>query len=162
MEFSAAQIANLLGGTVEGNDNTAVSNLSKIEDGKPGTLSFLANPKYTNYIYETDASIVIVNNSLILDKPVKTSCTLIRVEDSYASFAKLLEMYNQVKGEKTGIEQPSFISTSATIGENAYVGAFAYVGNNVKIGNNVKLYPHVYIGDGCTIGDNTTLFLIPL
>ncbi len=158
MEFSAAQIAALLGGIVEGDENTAVSNLSKIEEGKPGTLSFLANPKYNNYIYDTDASIVIVNNSLKLDKPVKASCTLIRVEDSYASFAKLLEMYNQVKGEKTGIEQPSFVGQNSSYGTNCYIGAFAYVGNNVKIGNNVKLYPHVYIGDGCTIGDNTTLF----
>ncbi len=158
MEFSAAQIAQLLGGIVEGNENTAVSNLSKIEEGRAGTLSFLANPKYTNYIYETDASIVIVNKTLSLDKPIKSTCTLIRVEDSYASFAKLLEMYNQVKGEKTGIEQPCFISNNATYGDNCYIGAFAYLGNNVKVGNNVKIYPHVYIGDGCTIGDNTTLF----
>lgn len=158
MEFSAAQIAALLGGIVEGNENTAVSNLSKIEEGKPGTLSFLANPKYTNYIYDTDASIVIVNKSLVLDKPIKSTCTLIRVEDSYASFAKLLEMYDQVKGQKTGIEQPSFVGTNSKYGTDCYLGAFAYVGNNVKIGNNVKLYPHVYIADGCTIGDNTTLF----
>lgn len=158
MEFSAAQIAALLGGTVEGNDAATVSNLSKIEEGKPGTLSFLANPKYTNFIYDTDASIVIVNKSLKLDRPVKGSCTLIRVEDSYASFAKLLEMYEQVKGEKTGIEQPSFISESASYGTGCYIGAFAYIGQNVKIGNNVKLYPQVYIGDNCTIGDNSTLF----
>lgn len=158
MEFSAAQIAALLGGIVEGNEHTAVSNLSKIEEGKPGTLSFLANPKYTNYIYDTDASIVIVNKSLVLDKPIKASCTLIRVEDSYASFAKLLEMYDQVKGQKTGIEQPSFVGTNSKYGTDCYIGAFAYVGNGVKIGNNVKLYPHVYIADGCTIGDNTTLF----
>lgn len=158
MEFSAAQIAALLGGIVEGDENTAVSNLSKIEEGKPGTLSFLANPKYNNYIYDTDASIVIVNKTLKLDKPVKPTCTLIRVEDSYASFAKLLEMYNQVKGEKTGIEQPSFVGQNSNYGTDCYIGAFAYVGNNVKIGNNVKLYPHVYIGDGCSIADNTTLF----
>lgn len=158
MEFSAVQIAQLLDGIVEGNEQAMVSNLSKIEEGIAGTLSFLANPKYTNFIYETDASIVIVNKSLVLEKPIKIGCTLIRVEDSYASFAKLLEMYNQVKGEKTGIEQPSFISENATLGENCYVGAFAYVGNNVKIGNNVKLYPHTYIGDNCTIGNDTTLF----
>lgn len=158
MEFSAAQIAALLGGIVEGDENITVSNLSKIEEGKPGTLSFLANPKYNNYIYDTDASIVIVNKTLVLDKPIKTSCTLIRVDDSYASFAKLLEMYNQVKGYKVGVEQPSFVGTNSTYGTDCYIGAFAYVGNNVKIGNNVKLYPHVYIADGCTIGDNTTLF----
>jgi len=158
MEFSAVQIAQLLDGIVEGNEQAMVSNLSKIEEGIAGTLSFLANPKYTNFIYETDASIVIVNKSLVLEKPIKNGCTLIRVDDSYASFAKLLEMYNQVKGEKTGIEQPSFFSETSTLGENCYVGAFAYVGNNVKIGNNVKLYPHTYIGDNCTIGNDTTLF----
>ncbi len=158
MEFSAGQIAALLGGVVDGDENTMVSNLSKIEDGKTGTLSFLANPKYTNYIYDTNASIVIVNKTLVLDKPIKLGCTLIRVEDSYASFAQLLEMYNQVKGEKTGIEQPSFISNNSTLGTNCYVGAFAYIGANVKIGENVKIYPHVYIGDNCTIGSNTTLF----
>jgi len=158
MEFSAAQIAALLGGIVEGNENTSVSNLSKIEDGKLGTLSFLANPKYTNYIYDTDASIVIVNKTLVLDKPIKPTCTLIRVEDSYASFAKLLEMYNEFRGQKSGIEQPSFISSSASLGENCYVGAFAYISDNVKIGNNVKIYPHVFIGDNCKIDDNTTLF----
>jgi UDP-3-O-[3-hydroxymyristoyl] glucosamine N-acyltransferase len=158
MEFSAAQIAALLGGIVEGNENTSVSNLSKIEEGKLGTLSFLANPKYTNYIYDTDASIVIVNKTLVLDKPVKPTCTLIRVEDSYASFAKLLEMYNEFRGQKIGIEQPSFISTKAALGDNCYVGAFAYISDNVKIGNNVKIYPHVFIGDNCKIDDNTTLF----
>jgi len=158
MEFSAAQIAALLGGTVEGDETTTVSNLSKIEEGLPGTLSFLANPKYTNFIYDTNASIVIVNKTLSLEKPVKSGCTLIRVEDSYASFAKLLEMYEQVKGAKTGIEQPSFISENAKYGTDCYIGAFAYIGLNVKIGNHVKIYPHVYIGDNCTIGDNTTLF----
>lgn len=158
MEFSAVQIALLLDGIVEGDEQMMVSNLSKIEEGITGTLSFLANPKYTNYIYETDASIVIVNKSLILERPLKPGCTLIRVDDSYASFAKLLEMYNQVKGEKTGIEQPSFISESAVLGDNCYVAAFAYIGTNVKIGNNVKLYPHTYVGDNCTIGNNTTLF----
>lgn len=158
MEFSAQQIAALLGGTVEGNENVTVSNLSKIEEGKTGTLSFLANPLYTPHIYETDASIVIVNNTLVLDKPVKKTCTLVRVEDAYASFAKLLEMYNQMKFNKSGIEQPSFISKSATIGKDCYVGAFAYLGENVKIGNNVKIYPHVYIGDNSTVGDNCTFF----
>ncbi len=158
MEFSAGQIAALLGGTVEGDENVMVSNLSKIEEGVVGTLSFLANPKYTNYIYDTNASIVIVNNSLELEKPIKSNCTLIRVEDSYASFATLLEMYNQFKGNKSGIEQPSFISDKSVYGTDCYIGAFAYVGQNVKIGNNVKIYPHVYIGDNCTIGDNSTLF----
>lgn len=158
MEFSASQIAALLNGIVEGNEDALVSNLSKIEEGSVGTLSFLANPKYTNYIYETNASIVIVNKSLVLEKPVKSTCTLIRVEDSYSSFAKLLEMYNEVKGTKTGIEQPSFIDSSSQYGAGCYIGAFAYIGKNVSIGVNTKIYPHVYIGDNCKIGDNTTLF----
>jgi UDP-3-O-[3-hydroxymyristoyl] glucosamine N-acyltransferase len=158
MKFSAQQIAGLLGGTVEGNPEATVSNLSKIEEGKPGTLSFLANPVYTPHIYETDASIVIVNKSLVLDKPVKPTCTLIRVEDAYGSFATLLEMYNQVKSNKKGIEQPSFIAQSAKVGADCYVGAFAYIGENVTIGSNVKIYPHVFIGDHSKIGDGTTLY----
>ena len=158
MEFSAQQIAGLLGGTIEGNENAKVSNLSKIEEGKPGTLSFLANPLYTPHIYETDASIVIVNKTLHLDRPVKSTCTLIRVDDAYGCFAKLLEMYNQFKLNKNGIEQPSFISKTATLGKDCYVGAFAYIGENVKIGNNVKIYPQCYIGDNTTIGDDCVFF----
>ncbi len=158
MEFSAQQIAGLLGGTIEGNADASVNNLSKIEEGKPNTLSFLANPIYTQHIYTTDASIVIVNKDLVLDKPVKPTCTLIRVDNAYECFAKLLEMYNQIKNNKTGIEQPSFISPSAKHGENCYIGAFAYLGENVKIGNNVKIYPHTYIGDNTTIGDNTNIY----
>ncbi len=158
MEFSAQQIAQLLSGIVEGDANITVNNLSKIEEGKEKTLSFLANPIYTNFIYTTDASIVIVNKTLHLEKPVKSTCTLIRVDNAYESFAKLLEMYNQVKGTKIGIEQPSFIPENTKMGTDCYVGAFVYVGQNVKIGNNVKLYPQVYIGDNCEIGDNTILF----
>jgi UDP-3-O-[3-hydroxymyristoyl] glucosamine N-acyltransferase len=158
MEFSAAQIAGLLGGTVEGNANVTVNNLSKIEEGKPHTLSFLANAQYTPYIYDTDASIVIVNKTLVLEKPVKNSCTLVRVDDAYGAFAKLLNMYNQMKGEKSGIEQPSFIHPTAKLGENCYIGAFAYVGENAVIGNNVKIYPQAYVGDNVKIGDHTTLF----
>lgn len=158
MEFSALQIAGLLGGEVVGDENVKVNNLSKIEEGKPKTLSFLANPQYTPYIYTTDASIVIVNKSLVLDKPVKSTCTLIKVENAYESFAKLLELYNQFTTNKTGIEQPSHISKSATLGKDCYVGAFAYIGENVQIGNNVKIYPQCYIGDNVFIGDNTTLY----
>ncbi|MCD6068869.1 MAG: UDP-3-O-(3-hydroxymyristoyl)glucosamine N-acyltransferase [Bacteroidetes bacterium] len=158
MEFSAEQIAGLLGGTVEGNANVTVTNLSKIEEGKPHTLSFLANAQYTPYIYETDASIVVVNKTLVLDKPIKASCTLIRVDDAYGAFAKLLELYSQLKGDKTGIEQPSFIHPSAKVGKNCYVGAFAYIGENAVIGDNVKIYPQAYVGDNATVGDNTTLF----
>ena len=158
MEFSANQIAQIIDGIVEGDENILVSNLSKIEEGTIGTLSFLANPAYTNYIYSTNASIVIVNKSFVLENPVKSSCTLIRVENAYESFAKLLELYNQINTEKEGVEQPSFVSSNAMIGENCYVGAFAYIGQNVSIGNHVKIYPHVYIGDNCKIGNNTTLF----
>jgi UDP-3-O-[3-hydroxymyristoyl] glucosamine N-acyltransferase len=158
MEFSAQQIAAILNGEIQGDENITVNSLSKIEEGIPKTLSFLANPAYTNYIYTTDASIVIVNKTLILNKPVKSTCTLIRVDNAYESFAKLLELYSQIKGNKTGVEQPSFISTNATIGTDCYVGAFAYIGQNCRIGNNVKIYPHVYIGDNCEVGDNTTLF----
>jgi UDP-3-O-[3-hydroxymyristoyl] glucosamine N-acyltransferase len=158
MEFTAKQIAELLEGTVEGNENTLVSGLSKIEEGKTGTLSFLANKLYTPLVYTTDASVIILNKSLTLDKPVKSTCTLIWVEDAYGSFAKLLEMYYQSKQNKTGIEQPSFISATAKYGTNCYIGAFAYIGENVRIGNNVKIYPHCFIGDNVTIGDNTTFF----
>lgn len=158
MEFSAQQIAGLLNGSIEGDENAVVSNLSKIEEGKPKTLSFLANPQYTPYIYETDATIVIINKSLKLERPVKKSCTLIRVDNAYESFAKLLELYNQFKNNKTGIEQPSFIGNNSTYGESCYIGAFAYLGTNVKIGNNVKIYPHCYVGDNVSIGDNTILF----
>ncbi len=158
MEFSAQQIAQLLNGTVEGNESVLVNNVSKIEEGATGTLTFLANPVYTNFIYTTDASIVLVNRTLQLDKPVKSTCTLIKVDNAYEAFAKLLEIYVQVKGSKSGIEQPSFISTDAQLGNDCYVGAFAYIGQNVKIGNAVKIYPHTYIGDNSVIGDNTVLF----
>jgi UDP-3-O-[3-hydroxymyristoyl] glucosamine N-acyltransferase len=158
MEFSAQQIAQLLNGTVEGDEDAVVRNVSKIEEGVPETLSFLANPAYTNHIYTTDASIVIVNRSLVLDKPVKPTCTLIRVDNAYESFAKLLQMYAQVKGNKVGIEQPNFIAPNATIGSDCYIGAFAYIGQNAKIGDNVKIYPHVYIGENCEIGKDTILY----
>ncbi len=158
MEFSAQQIAQLLNGTVEGNAHVTVNNVTKIEEGMPKTLSFLANPIYTNFIYTTDASIVLVNNSLVLDKPVKSTCTLIRVENAYEAFAKLLQLYADMKVQKTGVEQPSYVSSSASMGENCYVGAFAYIGDNVTMGKNVKIYPHVYVGDGSVIGDNTVLF----
>ena len=158
MEFSAKQIAHLLNGTIEGDDKAVVTNFSKIEEGATKTLSFLANPIYTNFIYTTDASVVIVNHSLVLDKPIKATCTLIRVENAYESFAKLLALYTQTKNHKIGIEQPSFISENAIVGKDCYIGAFAYIGQNVRIGSNVKIYPHTYIGDNCAIGDDTTLF----
>jgi UDP-3-O-[3-hydroxymyristoyl] glucosamine N-acyltransferase len=158
MEFTAKQVAELLNGKIEGKEDVKVSNLSKIEEGRTGTISFLSNPAYTNYIYDTDASVVILNQTVELSRPVKSTCTLIRVEDAYGSFAKLLEIYHQFKQNKKGIEQPSYISPSAALGVDCYVGAFAYIGENVRIGKNVKIYPQCYIGDNSTIGDNSVLF----
>ncbi|HSH66242.1 MAG TPA: UDP-3-O-(3-hydroxymyristoyl)glucosamine N-acyltransferase [Bacteroidia bacterium] len=156
MEFSAVQIAGLLNGNIEGKEDVKVSKLSKIEEGVPGSISFLANPKYTPYVYSTKASLVIVNKDLVLHAPV--SATLIRVDNAETAFAKLLEMYNQVKLNKTGISKQAFISASAQVGTNVYAGEFSFVGENVRIGNNVKIYPQVYIGDNSTVDDNTTLF----
>lgn len=156
MEFSAQQLADLLQGTIEGDATVMVSSLSKIEEGKPASVSFLANPLYTQYIYNTKASLVIVNKDLELSAPV--SCTLLRVPSAERAFAQLLEMYNQIKLNKTGIAPQAYISPSATVGENIYAGAFAVVSDGAKIGNNVKIYPQVFIGDNVVIGDNTTLF----
>ncbi len=158
MQFTAKQIATMLNGTVDGDETVAVSGVAKIEEGVPGSLAFLANPAYTNYIYSTDASIVLVNEGFKPEKPLKPTCTLIRVANAYEAFAKLLQAYQQIKGQKSGIEQPSYVSSDAQIGDNCYIGAFAYVGAGAKIGNNVKIYPHVYVGDNASIGDNTTLF----
>ncbi len=158
MEFSAAQIAALLNGTVEGDPAQAVRNLSKIEEGEPGTLTFLANPKYTPYLYTTGASIAIVASDFTPEKALPPTLTLIRVEDPYACFAKLLAHYNQIKGDKKGIEQPSFIDPSAQLGEHVYVGAFAYIGKNVEIGEGSKIYPQAYIGDNVKIGAHSTIY----
>ncbi len=156
MEFSAKQIAGILGGQIEGDENAKITKLSKIEEGVPGSISFLANPLYTQYIYTTQASLVIVNKDLVLTAPVST--TLIRVENAGNAFAKLLEMYNQVKLNKVGISKQAFISDSAKVGENIYAGEFAVISDGAKIGNNVKIYPQVYVGEHVSIGDNTTLF----
>ena len=156
MKFTAVQIAGILEGEVEGNPEVEVSKLSKIEEGIPESLSFLSNPKYTQYIYTTKASVVIVDKNFKAENKIST--TLIRVDDAYKSFSKLLEYYNQVKMNKTGIEQPVFISESANYGKNIYIGAFAYISDNVKIGDNVKIYPNVYIGDNVIIANNVTLF----
>ena len=156
MEFKAQNIADFLGGTIQGNPNVTVSGVAKIEEGIPGTLAFLSNPKYNKYLYETDASIVIVNNDFELEGAVKA--TLIRVPDAYKAFASLLELYAQAKGNKVGIENPSFIDPTATLGKDIYLGAFAYIGKNVKIGNHVKIYPQVYIGNNTVIGDDSILF----
>jgi UDP-3-O-[3-hydroxymyristoyl] glucosamine N-acyltransferase len=156
MKFTAEQIAGLLHGEVVGNPSETIHGVSKIEEGKTGTLAFLANPKYTHYIYTTQASVVLVNNSFVPDAHI--AATLIKVPDAYRAIAQLLEMYEQMQPQKTGIEQPSFIHPTSSLGEFPYVGAFAYVGENCRIGNNVKIYPQVYIGDNVTIGDNTILY----
>lgn len=156
MEFTAHQIAGILEGTIEGNGEVTVSKLAKIEEGTEGSLTFLANPKYKSFIYATNASVTIVNKDFVVENPITT--TLIRVEDAYKAFSTLLEYYNQVKMNKTGIESPVFLSESSRYGENIYIGAFAYLGENVMIGNNVKIYPNVYIGDNVTLGDHVTIF----
>jgi UDP-3-O-[3-hydroxymyristoyl] glucosamine N-acyltransferase len=156
MKFTARQVADLLNGQLEGDENVTVSRLAKIEEGVPGAISFLANPLYNQYLYTSQASLIIVSNDLALTGPV--SATLLRVESPEAAFAKLLEMYNQVKLNKTGISKLAFISESAKLGENIYAGEFAFIGENAQIGNNVKIYPQVYVGDNVVIGDNTTIF----
>ncbi|MCX6239811.1 MAG: UDP-3-O-(3-hydroxymyristoyl)glucosamine N-acyltransferase [Bacteroidia bacterium] len=156
MEFSANDIAALLNGEVEGDGKVKVSNISKIDQSLPGTLTFLSNPTYTKYIYTTTASIVIVNKDFKAENSL--SCTLIRVEDAYVALATLLDFYVKTQPVKVGVEQLSFVSNSATLGEQIYIGAFAYIGDKVLTGKNVKIYPQVYIGDNVKIGDNTILY----
>ena len=156
MEFTAKQIADFLQGEVDGNPDVTVNNFAKIEEGKPKTLTFLSNPKYTHYIYDTNADIILVNKDFKPEK--KISATLIRVEDSYLALAQLLNLIEQSKPKKVGIEPMSFVSESAKIGENVYIGGFAYISDHVTIGNNSKIYPHVFIGDNVTIKDNVTLY----
>lgn len=157
MEFSALQIAEILEGTIEGKKNATVNNLGKIEYANEKDLCFLANLKYENYIYTTKAAIIIVSNDFIPKKKIKS--TLIRVNDPYSSFSKILAFYQSyIKSLKMGIEEPSFIGENSTFGDNIYRGAFSYIGKNCIIGSNVKIYPHVAIGDNVTIGDNTTLY----
>jgi UDP-3-O-[3-hydroxymyristoyl] glucosamine N-acyltransferase len=156
MKFTAGQIAGILDGDVFGNPDAEVYKLAKIEEGTEGSLTFLANTKYSNYLYSTNATIVIVNKSYELENEVKA--TLIKVDDAYSSFSKLLEYYNQIKLMKSGIEQPSVISEGVTYGDDLYLGSFCYIGKNVRIGNNVKIYPNSFIGDNVTIGDNCVFF----
>ena len=156
MKFTAAQIAGILEGEVIGNPDAVVFKLAKIEEGTEGSLTFLANPKYVNFIYTTQATITIVNNDFVPENELAT--TLIKVDDAYQSFSKLLEYYNQVKLMKSGIEQPSVISENVTYGEQLYLGSFSYIGKNVTIGNNVKIYPNCFIGDNVSIGDNCIFF----
>ncbi|MDH6304403.1 UDP-3-O-[3-hydroxymyristoyl] glucosamine N-acyltransferase [Parabacteroides sp. PF5-5] len=156
MEFTAQQIATFLNGSVEGDQNTKVNNFSKIEEGKPGSLSFLANPKYEHHIYNTEASIVLVNNDFTPTAPIKS--TLVRVANAYAALAILLDIVEQSKKKKTGIDPTAFIDATATIGNDCYIGNFAYIGEQTKIGNNCKIYPHAYVGDHVSLGDNAIVY----
>lgn len=157
MELTASQLAAIVNGTVEGDENVKVSTFARIEEGHSGALSFLANPKYTHHIYSTDSSVVLVKKDFTPEQPVKA--TLIRVDDPYATVAHLLEMVTQMsKVEKAGIETPSFISEGVDVPEDAYVGAFAYIGKGVKLAPGVKIYPQVYIGDGCEVGEGSVLY----
>ena len=155
MEFTARQIADFIGGRVEGNEQAAVHTFAKIEEGQEGAITFLSNPKYTQYIYDTKATIVLVNEDLELEHPV--SCTLIRVKDAYGCVAKLMQMYAQSLPKKTGVDPLAFVSKSAKIGENVYIAPFAYIGDNVTIGDGTRIFPHVTIYEGCQIGKNVTI-----
>lgn len=157
MEFSANQIAGLVNGTIEGDGNVMVNTFAKIEEGHKGAISFLANPKYTHHIYETNSSIVLVKRDFVATQEIKA--TLIRVDDPYATLAMLLNMVNEyINPLPIGIEQPSYISDGVELPEGCYIGAFAYIGKNVKLGKNVKIYPQAYIGNNVTIGDNTIIY----
>jgi UDP-3-O-[3-hydroxymyristoyl] glucosamine N-acyltransferase len=156
MTFTAQQIAMMTGGKIDGDEKVAVGSFGKIEEAKAGELAFLANPKYEDFLYTTGASIVIINESLELKKPV--SATLIRVADAYTAFAGLLAKYQEIQTQQlTGRQDPVYVDASATVGENVFFGAFVYVGKNARIGNNVKLFPQVFVGDNVTISDNTVL-----
>jgi UDP-3-O-[3-hydroxymyristoyl] glucosamine N-acyltransferase len=156
MQFTANDLGLLLNGTVEGDPSVVVSKLAKIEEAAAGSVSFLANPKYEQYLYTTGASVVIVNYDQALTQPV--CATLIRVPNAYSAITLLLERYNKLKLDKKGIEQPSFIHPSAVIGKDVYIGAFAYIGPNVKVGNNCKIYPNTFLADDVILGDSVTLF----
>jgi UDP-3-O-[3-hydroxymyristoyl] glucosamine N-acyltransferase len=156
MNFKAKEIAQMLGGIIEGDETVSVNTISKIEEGKPGSISFLANPKYTQFIYSTKASIVIVDKDFQPESPVST--TLIRVESAYVAFASLLDFYNNAKKEKKGISSLAFVSETATVGKDVYIGEFAYVGEHVQIGDNAKIYPQAFVDLNSKIGKSTTIF----
>ncbi len=157
MDFKVTDIANFLNGEVVGDENVKISNVSKIEEGKPGTLAFLSNLKYEHYIYTSEASVILVNKTFVPKDKIKA--TLIKVDDAYQAFASLLEFYTKAQAAvKTGIEQPSFIDETSTMGDEVYFGAFSYIGKNSKIGNNTKIYPQVYIGDNVSLGDDCIIY----
>lgn len=156
MEFSAKQIAEFIHGKIEGDENATVNTFAKIEEGKKGAISFLSNPKYTHYLYDTESSVVLVDEALELTR--QTKATLIRVSNAYESVAKLLQLYESMKPKKQGIDSMAFISSTAKIGEGCYVGAFAYIGDNVEIGDNCQIYPHATIYDNTKIGNNCIIY----
>ena len=156
MEFKAQQIAELIQGRVEGDPNATINTFAKIEEGKPGAISFLSNAKYTNYIYDTESSVVLVDEALVLDKPVKA--TLIRVKSAYEAVAKLLQMYDSMKAKKGGIDSLAFIDPTAKIGKDCYVAPFVAIGPNVTIGDGCVLHPHVTIGSNVSVGSNTEIY----
>ena len=155
MEFTAKQIADFIGGRVEGDEQAKVNTFAKIEEGKEGAITFLSNPKYTHFIYETKASVVLINDDVVLEHPVTP--TLIRVPNAYECVAKLMQMYAASLPKKKGVDPLAFISKTAEIGEDVYIGPFTYVGDGVKIGKGSMIYPHVTIYDGCQIGENVTI-----
>ena len=155
MEFTAKQIADMINGRVEGTPDAIINTFAKIEEGREGAISFLSNPKYTPYIYETLSSVVLINEDVELTQPV--NCTLIRVKNAYESVAKLLQLYASMMPQKTGVDPLAFVSKTAKIGENVYIAPFAYVGDNVTIGDGSRIFPHVTIYDGCKIGKNVTI-----
>jgi UDP-3-O-[3-hydroxymyristoyl] glucosamine N-acyltransferase len=153
MQFTAAQISILINGKIEGNADASVSSFGKIEEAQDGQLTFLANPKYEDYLYTTQASIAIINEGYELKQAVKP--TLIRVADAYSAFAQLLSKYQELATQQMqGIQQPSYIAPSAKVGEDVFVGAFSYIGENVRVGNGTKIFPNTYIGNNVQIGDN--------
>ncbi len=156
MEFSAKQIAEFIQGRVEGDENASVHDFAKIEEGREGCISFLSNPKYTHYIYDTKSTIVLVDESVELENPV--SATLIRVKSAYEAVAKLLQLYESMKPKKKGVDSLAFVSPKAQIGENVYIGPFAYIGDGAVIGDGCQIYPHVNIGDGVKVGEDCLFY----
>lgn len=158
MQFSVKQIARLLQGTVEGDEDRLVSDIAKIEEAGPGSLCFIANPKYEEYLYSTKAAVVLVNEQLQLSQPVST--TLIRVPDAYAAFASLMQRYSEMAQESLpiGIEQPSFVDPDARIGKNVYIGAFSYISKGAEIGDGCRIYPNSFIGRNVQLGASVTLY----
>ena len=156
MEFTAKQIAELIGGRIEGNENAAVHTFAKIEEGQPGAISFLSNPKYTHFLYQTTSTIVLVNDDLQLEHEVKP--TLIRVKNAYEAVAKLLQLYESMKPKKTGIDPLASVSAKATVGKDVYIGAFAVVGDGAVIGDGCQIYPHTVIGDGVKMGAKCLIY----